>query len=193
MVEPSVIREMLDELRFDEAEKLANRADDSSLREAVSQRRREAEERARDLSQRLIDLGDSRDYHEILELARDRATRPLLHLLPATSRKRPELYLREAERWETRKRETNARRLAEARKALEGLDLELAQGLMKRLDGRFLSEEEVEQRDRLLLDISARSMEVEALSKTGRRLIDENAPRREHGPRARPWWRRWFG
>jgi hypothetical protein len=57
----------------------------------------------------------------------------------------------------------NARRLGESRRALEGLDFELAAGLMRKVDGRFLSAERREERDDLLLEMSARTMEIESL------------------------------
>ena len=150
--------------------------------------RPEAEDRARALHERVTRLGQERNPEAILDLVEDPANRRLLQSGPESSRRRAEAYVREAQRWEERKRETNTRRLGEARRALDGLDLDLARGLMNRIDGRFLSEDQVEQRDQLLLDISARAMELESLSETGDRLA-ENAARATD----RPWWRRWFG
>lgn len=148
--------------------------------------RPEAEDPARALHEQITRLGQERKPEAILDLLEDPSTRQLLESGPESSRRRAEAYVREAERWEERKRETNARRLAEARRALEGLDLELARGLMKRIDGRFLTGEQGEERDQLLLDISARTMELEVLSDTGDRLV-EDTERAD-----RPWWRRWF-
>lgn len=144
------------------------------------------------VAQRVIELGEAQNLEEIVALAHEQTTQPLVKLTPETYRRRAELYLREAKRWEERQKETNARRLTEARRALSGLDLELARGLMKKIDGRFLSQEQEEERDQLLLDISARAMEIESLSETGDSLIQREKPRHE-GPRRQPWWRRWFG
>jgi hypothetical protein len=150
--------------------------------------RPEAEELARSLHERITKLGQERDTEAILELMEDTANRNLLQYGPESSRRRAEAYVREARRWEERKRETNVRRLGEARRALDGLDLELAGGLMNRIDGRFLTEEQEEERDQLLLDIAARKMEMESLSETGDRLVEETETSDQ-----RPWWRRWLG
>lgn len=185
---------MLDELRFDEAEELAERGEreaDAELLDQIAERREAAEERARTLAERIIELGDEREFKEIVDLAHDPDTRPLIDLLPDTYRKRPDLYLREAIRWEQKRREISTRRLAEARKALDGLDLELARGLMNRVDSRFLTEEQKEERDQLLLDISARTMELESLDENGDELIEKREPRQQRSSR-RPWWRRWL-
>lgn len=194
MVEPSAVHEMLDELRFDEAEKLVEGAEgdaETGLLDEIAARRAAAEDRARTMAEQIIELGDEREFDEIIELAHDPDTRPLLDLLPDTYRKRPNLYLREAIRWEQKRKETSSRRLTEARKALDGLDLELARGLMNRVDSRFLTDEQKVERDRLLLDISARTMELESLDESGDELIERREPRQQRSSR-RPWWRRWF-
>lgn len=191
MVERSDIRRMLEELRFDEVEQVIDDADlDPELREEIPRRRAEAKENADALCRRLVSLGEARKLDEITDIARDPLTRAQIRLADDDIQEQVERYLREAERWETRRRNTNSRRLAEARKALDGLDLELARGLMNKIDGRFLSEEENEERDQLLLDISARVMEMESLSDTGEQLMENDRPRDKHGSN-RPWWRRW--
>jgi hypothetical protein len=195
MVEPAAIRALIDELRFDEAEELIREADAESgkkIGEEIARLRAEAEGRANALAQRLVELGEERQMADLVEIAHQPSTQPLLSLLSESSRKRPELFVREALRWEEKRRETNARRLAEARKALDGLDLELAGGLMNRIDGRFLSEAQVEERDQLLLDISARTMELESLDRSGDHLIGEKESP-PHAGNDQPWWRRWFG
>lgn len=194
MVDPSAVHRMLDELRFDEAESLVEEEDkdtDTELLAEIAQRREAAEERARTIAERIIELGDEREFGEIADLAHEPDTRLLIDLLPDTYRKRPDLYLREAVRWEQKRKETSTRRLAEARKALDGLDLELARGLLNRVDSRFLSDEQKEERDQLLLDISARTMELESLDESGDELIEKREPRQQRGGR-RPWWRRWL-
>jgi len=194
MVERSVIREMLDELRFDEAENLVGASgsdSDLELRAEIARRRDEAEKRATELAGQIIELGENESLEKVLELAKDPALNQLLSLIAESPQNRAGLYLREAERWAERRVEVNVRRLGDARRALDGLDLELARGLMRRIDGRFLSGDHQDERDQLLLDISARAMEVESLAEKGRRLIDENPPRggRRDGKER---WRRWF-
>ena len=191
MVERSVIGEMLDEFRFDDAVNLIERESDDpdpELLREIDRRRAEAENRAKKLVSQIIELGETQRFGEIVELAEEPATRALLALTSASPRKRAELYLREAERWAARRTEINARRLGEARRALEGLDLDLAKGLMRRIDGRFLSDEQEEVRDRLLLDLAARTMEMESLTERGRQLAEEIEPRESRGRQGR--WRR---
>lgn len=195
MVDRSVIEEMLDELRFDDAESLIEEAGDDpnpELRTEIARRRADAEHRAKDLVGRMVELGESRHLEDIAELASQPGIGALLALVPETSRRRAELYVREAERWAARQTEINMRRLGEARRALDGLDLELARGLMRRIDGRFLAPDQRDERDRLLLDIAARAMEVESVAEKGRQLIDETTPRGGN-QRRRSWWRRWLG
>jgi len=194
MVDPSAVHQMLDELRFDEAEELVEEGDgeaDTELLDEIAQRREAAEERARAIAERIIELGDEREFSQIVDLAHDPDTRALIDLLPDTYRKRPDLYLREAIRWEQKRREISTRRLGEARRALDGLDLELARGLMNRVDSRFLTDEQKEERDQLLLDISARTMELESLDESGDELIEKREPRQQRASK-QPWWRRWF-
>lgn len=195
MVERSVIQELLDEFRFDDAESLVEQEGehpDPELGREIARQRAEAEHRAKDLVSRVVELGESRRLDEVVELARRPTIGALLALAPETSRKRAELYLREAERWAERRTEINTRRLGEARRALEGLDLELARGLMRRIDDRFLSRDQSDERDQLLLDISARAIEVETLNAMGDLFVDDNRSRKE-SHRQLPWWRRRFG
>ena len=194
-MEHAVIEKMLDEFRFDDAESLLECQDDDpdpELRREIDRRRADAENRARDLVSRVVELGESRRLGEVVELARQSPTRPLLALVPDASRERAELYLREAERWVERREEINSTRLGEARRALDGLDLELAGGLMRRIDSRFLSREQRDERDQLLLDITARAMEVESLTAMGRDLVEDRRSQ-ERKQRKLPWWRRRFG
>lgn len=187
---------MLEELRFEEARTALERSGeepDPGLLDEIEQRRAKAAERADALCQQVIELGEARNLEEVSLLADTLATGPLLDLASEASRERAELYLREAARWEERHHETNTRRLAEARRALDGLDLELARGLVSKIDDRFLTDEQEEERDGLLLDISARMMEMESLSETGDRLIADGGPKRHRSERRQPWWRRWFG
>ncbi len=165
MVETSRLRELLDEYRFDEAEQLAG--DNTNLAGEVAARRSHAEKQAEVIMQRLIELGQKGQLDDFLEMADDPVTTRLVDLASSSSRDRVDLYIQEAERWRRHQMEANARRLGEARRALDGLDLGLAQGLMGKVDERYLSDEGREERDRLLLDMSARTMEVESLAQLG--------------------------
>lgn len=190
MVERPDIDEMLDALLFDEADDLVENHDlGPELAERVARRRAEAEERARALYERIGRLRDEEDHVELARIARDPVTQPLFSLLGNSSRRRVEQILEAAERWAAYQKKTNARRLEQSRQALESFDLELARGLMNKIDGRFLTEEQGEERDQLLLEISGRAMELESFAETERRLLGEADSRSDD----QPWWRRWLG
>lgn len=184
----SAFEQALDKLRFTEAERLAAYADTASrdhLWMEIEQRRTAAEQSAQERHRRIVDLGTAGSYTELADIARDPTTEPLLEMVSDAARHRAELFLREAERWERSRRRINAQRLAEARKALDGLDLELARGLLARIKSRHLDEEGVVERDRLLLEVSARAMEIESLQSASQRLIEESRPKKP-----RRWWQR---
>ena len=177
----------LEEFRLADAEELASGADQSrvgGLLAEVESRRAAAEEAAKQRYQRIIDLAAAESFPELLEIRHDPTTAPLLALLSKTARDRAEPYLRDADRWEQSRRRINTRRLAEARKALAGLDLQLARSLVARIDDRFLDEQGFAERDELLLALSARTMEVESLRATGEQLIEDSPPQK------RSRWRR---
>lgn len=143
-------------------------------------------EHARLMADRILALAHERRYAELFALADDHRTEVLLSRLPETPRFRARLQLSEAHRWAESKRRTASRRLEEAARALDRLDLELARGLLARIDGRFLDENLAGRRDELLLAVSARAMEAEELSGLADRVVDEeDLPRRR-----RRWWRR---
>lgn len=190
MADRSGIDDALAALRFDEAEALINVADATrrqALRERAGRLREAAERRARALQERIINLAEEERKLELAKLAREPTTGSLLALLPDSMERRAALQLEAAERWLAHRRGTNTRRMHEARRALEGLDLELARGLMNRIDGRILSETQETERDQLLLDISARVVEMESLSDASDSLLGEHDTQSK--TRRRPWWR----
>lgn len=182
MADQDAIRQLLDDLRFEEAMEAADDSD-PALQTEISERRAAAEDEARALVYRIGSLSSEERLVDVAGLADDDRARALLALLPASDRRQAEMQLDEAVRWKAYKQKTSVRHLAEARTALDRLDVELARGLANKVDGRFLTEHQVEERDRLLLDISARSMELEAMEAAGRELIDDDDPDKS-------WWRR---
>jgi len=185
MADRDAIRQLLDDLRFDEAMQAADDTD-PALRAEISERRAAAEAEARAVVDRVDDLSSRGRLVDLAKIAEEERSRLLLALLPGSDRRQAEMRLDEAVRWKAYKRRTSVRHLAEARTALDRLDVELARGLVNKVDGRFLTDEQLEQRDRLLLDISARSMELESMEAAGRELLDES------GDSDRSWWRRWL-
>jgi len=186
MADLDAIRQLLDDIRFEEAMKASDH-NDSALLGEISERRAAAEAEARALVDRVDDLSARGHLLDLAEIAEDDRSRRLIALLQASDRRQAEMRLDEAVRWKAYKRRTSVRHLAGARTALDRLDVELARGLVNKVDGRFLSDDQLEERDRLLLDISARSMELESMEAAGRELIDDS-----EDP-DKSWWRRWMG
>jgi hypothetical protein len=141
-------------------------------------------EAAHELYRRLTEAAEEGRQPEIVAIRDAPDTARLVELLSDTQQDRAALFFRTATRWEESQRQTALRRLADAGKALAGLDLELARGLLARVDSTYLDADEIAEKDALLLEVSARSMELEGLESEGRRLIEEAEPKR------RRWWRR---
>ncbi len=181
MMEPTRLRELLNEYRFDDAEQLLADNTDPALAGEFAARRADAEKQAEVIVQRLVDLGAKGHLDEFLAVIDDPVNQRLAPLASPSARGRLELYVQEAERWRKHQAAVNARRLQEARQALEGLDLGLAEGLMTKLDARFLSDQGQQERDQLLLDMAARRMEIESLGRVGdkkKRAPARRKPRR---------------
>jgi hypothetical protein len=156
----------LNGLAFDAAAALLETAGDAErgrLAAELELRREGAREAASNLHQRLERLAEEGVHEAVLEVDADPSTRPLLSLLDPAARSRAELRLREARRWRDGRRAANERRLVEAGRALDALDLKLARGLAQRIEGRFLDEQGRAGLDDLLLRLTARSMELEEL------------------------------
>lgn len=124
-------------------------------------------------------------FETLVEFIDDPLTAPLLAVLPIELQDAAEIQLGAAESWRERKVESHTRRLDEAEEALEDYDLPLTRSLIASVEDRYLSEEGREKRDRLLIDLEARTMESEALDATASQLEDELRPKRK-----KRWWRR---
>jgi hypothetical protein len=172
----------LEELRFDDAAELAIAEAEAAELNAA---RAAALAEARELQTEMVELGRVGDHRRILELHAHPRTELLLSQLPPAVRERADLQVRLATRWADERRSTNRRRLDEAAKALAGLDFELARGLLLKIDGAFLDDSGAAERDRLLLDLSARTIEMEELSSQADRLLAREAPAKK-----KRWFRR---
>lgn len=172
--------------RFDEAEALLPEFGDQSedLAERLERERRRAEEAAQRLYQDIVRRGTADDLAGVAALVGRPDAAALLGMLSEADRQRVEIHLAVAGRWVENRKKRNARRLAEAQAALDRFDLELAKGLIANLDEQHLDETGIEQRDRILLDIEARKVELAPLREAEREFKTAVADSR------RPWWRR---
>ncbi len=140
---------------------------------------------ARRRSNAIQSAARSHKFETLVEFIDDPLTAPLLTVLPIELQDAAEIQLAAAQSWRIRRIENHARRLDEADEALDAYDLRLARSLIGSVEDRYLSEEGRETRDRLLIDLEARTMEAEALDETARQLEDELRPKRN-----KRWWQR---
>lgn len=133
------------------------------------------------LSRRILALARQHDHPALLAIDADPETASLLAILNGDLASAALVHLEGARAWRRRKEEANQRRLTEARAALEGFDLVRARSLLFRIEEEFLSSQGIDDRDAVLLEFEARTMESEELRETADDIIDEY----------QPLWRRW--
>jgi len=168
-------------LDFGRAESLLSSAP-ADRREAFAARmntaRRAAIDSANDLRARIVDLGQQERYLALMEIAANPSTNPLLDLLSGPARQRSDIYLRETSHWVDKQRSANHRRLTDARDALDALDVDLAKAILGRVDSQFLDEAGSDERDRLIIEMESRSMELEELTGAAEQVIAAEKPAR---------------
>lgn len=178
----------LEEFRFADAEGLVADADPevaAALRSEIGRRRDAAEAAAAIRYQQIVDAKSAGRYDDVLALRDDPTTPPLLELVGDTARRRADVFFGDAEGWAQTQRKTNLRRMADARKALDEFDVDMARGLLRQVGNRFLDADARRLRDDLAAEVASRQSELDALRTAGERVEAESRP-----PRRRPWWRR---
>lgn len=85
----------------------------------------------------------------------------LLDLLPETATRDANLHLQGARIWRDRQNEKAQDKLDAVKTALDGLDISLAKGLLRKIDSSFLGDSELARFDELLLAAEARAAEFE--------------------------------
>ncbi len=154
------------------------------LERQVSAARRTAEERARKLVEEIRSRARSHDHMALLRIDADPLSARLLALVPASAARSAEVHLQGARVWQARQAEKARQRLADAAQALDEFDLQLARGLLDRVDVELLNDDDHARFDQLILTAEARAMEAEAIQ--GSVSFDEGKP----GRRRRRWFRR---
>ena len=175
----------LAEFQYDEAAGIAAAsASRQELEDRLAAHRKDTMEAAYQLASRISALARQHDHLALLDVDEAEMTASLLALLPDSTQERAQIHLRGARHWGRRQVESNRRRLEEARGALDGLDIVLARSIVRRVEERFLTELEIAERDQLLLDISARSIEAEELAESADQIVAEEKQAQ------RRWWQR---
>ena len=88
MVEPARIRALLDEFRFEEAQRLLNESEDTNpdLGNEVATRRVEAEQQAAVIVQRLVELGEKGQLDEFIAMIDDPVTKRMISMRDGSAR-----------------------------------------------------------------------------------------------------------
>lgn len=101
------------------------------------------------------------DHRALLVIDSDPDTAMLLDLLPETATRDANLHLQGARIWRDRQNEKAQDKLDAVKTALDGLDISLAKGLLRKIDSSFLGDSELARFDELLLAAEARAAEFE--------------------------------
>lgn len=139
---------------------------------------------AQELASRIRALAIRDEYRNLLEIDAQPDTTRLLNALGTDLAAAARLHLDAARRWKVRMEETNRRRLTEARDALNGFDLTLTRALLSRIEEDWLTSDDAAERDEILLQMEARTMETEDLTALAAEAFER------HKPRGRRWRRK---
>lgn len=123
----------------------------------------EPEQRARLLVDQIVRDALAHDHRALLAVDADPETPTLLGLLPATATRTARLHLDGARIWRDQQNQKTRDRLDAIKTALDGLDISLAKGLIRRIDSSFLGDLELARFDELLLAVEARAAELESI------------------------------
>lgn len=119
------------------------------------------EQRARRLVDQIMRDARAHDHRALLVIDSDPDTAMLLDLLPETATRDANLHLQGARIWRDRQNEKAQDKLDAVKSALDGLDISLAKGLLRKIDSSFLGDSELGRFDELLLATEARAAEFE--------------------------------
>jgi len=123
------------------------------------------EQRARQLVDRVLQAARAHDHKALLAIDADPDTARLLDLLLESATHDANLHIRAAHTWRRKKNQKAIVKLDAAQTALDGLDVVLGKGLLRKIDSSILDETEVARLDELLLAAEARAIELEDIKK----------------------------
>lgn len=140
---------------------------------------------ATELRNRITTAAKAKDFRAMLEIEAEASTRSLLQLLPEAIATDAGTHLDDAVVWRTIQEDANTRRIKKAQGAFADFDLGLTRALIRKVDTEFLAEPDREAYDRLLLDMTARTMELDEVMEAVGPLDTPEVP-----PSKRRWWKR---
>ncbi len=101
------------------------------------------------------------DHRALLEIDADPDTTALLDVLPDRENRQARSQLQGARVWRGQQNEKATGKLDAAGTALDGLDITLARGILRKIDSSVLNDSELVRYDELLLAVEARAVELE--------------------------------
>ena len=119
------------------------------------------EQRARQLVDQIMRDARANDHKALLAIDADPETAVLLDLLPETATDDANAHLHWARAWRARQNKKAHGKLDAVQTALDGLDIFLAKGLLRKIDSSVLGDEVLTRFDQLLLATEARALELE--------------------------------
>lgn len=135
------------------------------------------------LYEEIVRASRANDYKTLLRIDDAPGTPSVLDALPKEQSRQASAHLRDARLWRARRVEKAKGKLDAAESAIDGLDLPLARGLLRKLDSGVLVGPELERYDQLLLEVEARAMEIEDIE-------SHIPPPPSNEERRKPFWRR---
>ena len=148
--------------------------------------RDDAEQRARELVDRILRDARAHDHKALLAIDADADTQMLLALLPDSATRTAQVHLRGARIWRDQQRKKLKDRFVEVQRALDGFDPGLAKGLLQRIDSDLLADKDRQTYDNLLLNTEARLLELERFNESTSAITAEH----DEANRKKRWWRR---
>lgn len=148
--------------------------------------RDDAEQRARELVDRILREARAHNHKALLLIDADADTQMLLGLLPESATRTAQVHLRGARIWRDQQRKKSKDRFVEVQRALDGFDPGLAKGLLQRIDTDLLVDRDRQIYDNLVLNAEARLMELERLTETTSAITAEH----DEANSKKRWWRR---
>ena len=129
------------------------------------------EQRARQLVDQILRVARDHDHTALLAIDADPNTTKLLDVLPESATRSAHLHLRGARIWRARQAEKAQGKLDAIKAALDGLDISLAKGLLRKIDSSSFGDVELARLDELLLATEARAAELEDIQGSSSQVV----------------------
>ena len=139
---------------------------------------------ARELVDRVVKHARADEYKALLKIDAQPETETLLALLPDRDARRAEVHLNGARTWRHTMNNKAKEKLDSAQTELDELDLQLARGILRKLDWEILYPEELERYNELMLSLEARTWEQEQIESQIEDIKPEEGERKN-----RRFWR----